>query len=111
MENKPRLTNEDLTKKFKSNFDLVRYAIELAENMIKSGRDARVRSETQNRAMLVLEEIMAGKDQFDAIGEISVREVSFDLNGNILAEGNKDQQGNERRYKTRQPGFDAADAE
>jgi hypothetical protein len=70
MENKTKtLTNEDLAKKFTSNFELVSYAIKLAENMIKTGRDARVKSEVQNRAMLVLEEISEGKDQFDQITE------------------------------------------
>lgn len=64
-----RLTNEILNKKFKSNFILVNYAIQLAENMIKTGREARVKSELQNRAMLILEEIDAGKDVFDLIPE------------------------------------------
>lgn len=64
---KIHLTNENVTKKFKSGFDLVNYAIRLAENMIKTGRDARVKSEIQNRAMLILEEIHEGKDQFDEI--------------------------------------------
>jgi hypothetical protein len=63
-----RLTNEQLAKKFnKSNFELVNYAIKLAENMIRTGRDARVKSDVQNRAMLVLEEIHEGKDHFDEI--------------------------------------------
>src|SRR3982751_1830814 len=64
------LTNEALAKKFKNNFELVNYAIKLAENMIKTGRDARVKSDTQNRAMLVLCEISEGKDQFDFIPEV-----------------------------------------
>ncbi len=64
---KVHLTNEEIIKKFKSSFDLVSYAISLAENMIKTGRDARVKSEIQNRAMLILEEIHEGKDQFDEI--------------------------------------------
>lgn len=68
---KVHLTNEDLTYKFKSSFDLVNYAIKLAENMIKTGRDARVKSEVQNRAMLILEEIQEGKDQFDEIKTIN----------------------------------------
>src|ERR1700733_14781763 len=65
--NKVLLTNEGLRSKFKNNFDLVNYSIQLAENMIKSGRDARVKSDIQNRAMLILEEIREGKDQFDEI--------------------------------------------
>ena len=60
-----RLTNEKVTRKFKSSFDLVNYAIRLAENMISTGRDARVKSDMQNRAMLILEEIREGKDYLD----------------------------------------------
>lgn len=61
-------TNEDLARKFGNNFKLVIYAINLAENMIQSGREPRVKSkDTQNRAMLILAEIREGKDQFDEI--------------------------------------------
>ncbi len=69
---KINLTNEEVRGKFKSSFDLVNYAIQLAENMIKTGREARVKSEVQNRAMLILEEIQEGKDQFDEIKETVV---------------------------------------
>lgn len=69
MEKKGQFTNESLARKFKSNFELVNYAIQLAENMIRSGRDARVKSDIQNRAMLVLQEINEGKDKFDEIIE------------------------------------------
>jgi DNA-directed RNA polymerase subunit omega len=72
---KNQFTNEELSKKFKNNFDLVNYAIALAENMIKSGRDTRVKSDTQNRAMLILDEISEGKDQFDEIHEMGSRPV------------------------------------
>jgi hypothetical protein len=64
---KIHLTNEEMKGKFKSSFELVNYAIKLAENMIKSGRDARVKSDIQNRAMLILEEIHEGKDVFDEL--------------------------------------------
>lgn len=64
---KGNITNEKLSKKFENNFDLVNYAISLAENMIKTGRDSRVKSDVQNRAMLILEEINQGKDHFDDI--------------------------------------------
>lgn len=74
MENNKQFTNEELSKKFKNNFDLVNYAISLAENMIQSGRDPRVRRlDVQNRAMLILEEIREGKDIFDEIPEEGVR--------------------------------------
>lgn len=68
---KTYLTKETIGKKFKSSFDLVNYAISLADNMIKSGRDARVKSDIQNRAMLVLEEIYEGKDKFDDIRSLN----------------------------------------
>lgn len=66
---KIHLTNEEIRKKFKNNFDLVNYAIQLAENMVKTGRDSRVKSDIQNRAMLIIEEIREGKDLFDEIKE------------------------------------------
>lgn len=66
---KEHLTTEDLHKKFKNQFDLVNYAIRLAENMLKTGRDPRVKVEAQNRAIHVLEEIASGTDVFDEIQE------------------------------------------
>ncbi len=69
MEKKSQLTNEDVTKKFKSSFELVNYAIKLAENMIRTGRNSRVKSDVQNRAMLILEEIQQGKDHFDDLDD------------------------------------------
>jgi DNA-directed RNA polymerase subunit omega len=71
------ITNEKLSKKFENNFDLVNYAISLAENMIKTGRETRVKSEVQNRAMLILEEINQGKDQFDDISEDFRRSLDY----------------------------------
>lgn len=95
---KVTFTNEDLSNKFKNNFDLVNYAISLAENMIDSGRDARVKSETQNRAMLILEEIHQGKDQFDEITE-TVDERQFE--GHVTpAENLSEEKLEKRRYKT-----------
>ena len=67
MEKKENLTNEKLRQKFKSQFELVTYAIRLAENMIRTGRDTRVKTDLQNRAMQILAEIATGKDQFDEI--------------------------------------------
>jgi len=78
---KTHLTNEEVTKKFKSSFDLVNYAIQLAENMIHTGRDARVKSDVQNRAMLILEEIEEGKDKFDEIDITRSSNSSADLEG------------------------------
>jgi DNA-directed RNA polymerase subunit omega len=64
---KDPLTNEKIVKKFESQFDLVNYAIRLAENMIYSGRDSRVKIDCQNRALQILGEIALGKDIFDEI--------------------------------------------
>lgn len=75
MDVKIPLTNEKVCKKFKSQFDLVNYAIRLAENMIKTGRDSRVKIDSQNRALQVLSEIVNDKDQFDEIPEVAVVEV------------------------------------
>lgn len=58
------LTNEEISKKFTNQFDLVNYAIGLATNMIQTGRDPRVKMNTENPALLILEEIAEGKDEF-----------------------------------------------
>lgn len=78
MERKQELTTEDLKKKFTSQFELVNYAIRLAENMIKSGRGPRMKTEIQNRSLQILEEISSGKDEFDDIAVDAVEtEGSF----------------------------------
>lgn len=64
---KNELTTEDLKKKFTSQFELVNYAIRLAENMIKSGRGPRMKTDIQNRSLQILEEIATGRDEFDDI--------------------------------------------
>lgn len=99
--NKATFTNEALSKKFKSNFELVNYAIQLAENMIKTGRDARVRSEVQNRAMLILEEISEGKDQFDEVKQAAARVAQAELNGELLKdEVISEERLEKRKYRT-----------
>lgn len=69
MDLKDYLTNEKVCKKFKSQFELVNYAIKLAANMISTGRETRVKIDSQNRAMQVLNEILQDKDRFDEIIE------------------------------------------
>lgn len=73
-----KYTNEALRKKFKSQFELVSYAISLAENMILTGREPRVRTDTQNRAMQVIAEITAGKDELVPIPEQKRYEEKMD---------------------------------
>lgn len=76
------LTNEKLGKKFKNQFELVAYAIRLAENMIRTGRGPRVKTDVQNLAMQILEEIYGGYDQFDEILP-NTEKVSETIKGNI----------------------------
>jgi hypothetical protein len=97
---KSHLTNEDMTKKFKSSFELVNYAIKLAENMIKTGRDARVKSEVQNRAMLILEEIYEGKDQFDEIQIDATASPEFNLEAAVSQGLVYEEKGEKRKYRT-----------
>ncbi|NGX43290.1 MAG: hypothetical protein K940chlam7_01585 [Chlamydiae bacterium] len=65
MELKEHYTNEELCSKFDNQFNLVNYAIGLVGEMIRTGREPRVKSETENPALLVLEEILAGKDKLE----------------------------------------------
>lgn len=94
---KIHLTNEQMTGKFRSNFELVNYAIKLAENMIKTGRDARVKSEIQNRAMLILEEIHEGKDQFDEIKTSASSSASEGHGDNVIQQSLVYEERAERR--------------
>lgn len=70
-----QITNEQIRKKFTSQFDLVNYAISLAENMIRSGREPRLKIDSQNRAMQVIAEIATGKDLFDELIPAATVEV------------------------------------
>ena len=88
-------TNELLSKKFVNNFDLVNHAILLAENMILSGRDSRVKLDVQNRAMHILAEIQEGKDHFEEIKDSSIR------NGQqIHSENNVEGRSEKRKYRS-----------
>lgn len=65
------ITSEFIKSKFTNQFDLVNHAIKMAENMISSGRPARVRTEVVglNTTNIILEEIVQGKDYLDDIGD------------------------------------------
>lgn len=58
------LTSERLRKRFTSQFDLVNYAIQIAENVVSTGRDVNVKTEVQNPAYNILEEIALHKEVF-----------------------------------------------
>lgn len=100
MEKKAKFTNESLSRKFSSNFELVNYAIRLAENMIRTGRDARVKSEVQNRAMLILEEIHEGKDHFDEIKDAAARASSEASGHDLSQEVIYEERPEKRKYRT-----------
>lgn len=67
MDKHETLTNEFVRKKFKSQFELVNYAIKLTEQLIKSGRTPRGFSDNLNPAVIIIEEIEDGKDHLDPI--------------------------------------------
>lgn len=56
------LTTEFVRQKFKSQFELVNYAIKLAGQMIETGRSPKVRTDNQNPAVITVYEIEDGKD-------------------------------------------------
>lgn len=64
---KENLTNEKLRNKFANQFELVSYAIRLADNMIKTGRTPRVQIGSQNACLNVLAEIAQGKDVLEEL--------------------------------------------
>lgn len=70
METKEHLTNEYLRKKFKSQFELVKYAIKRASYIIRSGRESHSHSD-ENPALTVLEDI----ENEDVPKEISFEEL------------------------------------
>jgi len=54
-------TNEKLSKRFKSNFELVNYAIHLAEDKIKAGRDT-AGIQQDNLVVSIISDLAAGRD-------------------------------------------------
>lgn len=67
VEFKDTLTSEQLLKRFKNQFELVRYAIQLAENTVRSGRETEVYTDSQNVAYQILAEIATNREQFAEI--------------------------------------------
>jgi hypothetical protein len=63
------LTNEKIKRRYASQFDLVNHAIQLAEEIIATGRAPRCKSDAQNNlALLILEEIASGPGPFEDKG-------------------------------------------
>jgi hypothetical protein len=61
-EYKDCLTNEQLLKRFKNQFELVRYAIEIATGEIRSGNDSFGPNHSDNVAYQALSDIAAGTE-------------------------------------------------
>ncbi|MBS4170869.1 MULTISPECIES: hypothetical protein [unclassified Neochlamydia] len=97
------ITNEALKKKFKNQFEMVGYAISLAENMILTGRDPRVKSDTQNRALQILEEIVAGKDHLEPVVLENKRQEEKDATRHYFGEndGGSSSKGSSERKRAR----------
>lgn len=66
---KESLTNEQLRLKCKSQFELVNYAIRLAEHFIKSGREPSPSSGTKNLSLQILAEIADVKNNLEKLPE------------------------------------------
>jgi DNA-directed RNA polymerase len=104
------LTNQQLLKRFKNQFELVRYAMQLAENAIKSGREMDVDSDSQNVAFQVLAEIYNNKERFEEIPAARIEEekAAFDKKNannrqfdNSFSKGGKDGKKEKRAKSNR----------
>ena len=90
MEKKETLTNEVIRKKFVSQFELVNYAIRLAENMIRTGRDSDSRlTGGDNVALHVISDITEGRDKLvdltvNAADSDSHETKGHTTNGNVV---------------------------
>lgn len=70
------LTNQKLYERFENTFDLVAYAIRVAEGKVRSGREANVHTDVKNIAHQILEEILNEKELILSEEEIaSIRET------------------------------------
>jgi hypothetical protein len=66
---KKQLTNEKLAKRFGSLFDLVNYAIEIAQGRVHSGRTDEVRHGVRNPAYQILADISSNRERIEDILE------------------------------------------
>lgn len=71
VEFRDQLTNEKLLKRFNNQFELVRYAIQLAENTIRSGREPEIWTDSQNVSFQILAEIAANREEFTELPEVA----------------------------------------
>lgn len=90
------LTNEQLLKRFKNQFDLVLYAIDIATREIQAGREAVGFVESDNVAYQTLSDIAEG---VEILREIPVAETVFDVKKNDRDE--KREEKKEKKPKAR----------
>ncbi|MCB1136996.1 MAG: hypothetical protein KDK78_12070 [Chlamydiia bacterium] len=77
MELKDQLTNQEIKEKFKSDFELVNYAIRLAESLIKAGKEPDFGTDVRNYAYGILQMILDGRDEFiDLTKHVETPEVA-----------------------------------
>lgn len=68
------VTRENLLARFPNPFRMVNYAIELAKDMVATGRAPRVKVPVQNVAYVILEEIATGQDKLEDLTVTSTEE-------------------------------------
>lgn len=61
-------------EKFKSQFELVDHAIKVVNNLVRSGRAPRIKTDIQNPAVVALEEINQGRDVYEDVPVMAVHE-------------------------------------
>ena len=91
LEYKDFLTNELLSKRFANQFDLVRHAIQLAEQTIKRGGSLPTAGESENLAFQILAAIAEDKDILqDVVPTISLAEEAEELLQKKMSKGTKE---------------------
>lgn len=101
------VTNELLTKRFPSQFELVRYAIQIAQAAVHSGNHPRDLSGCQNLAYQILSEIAENRDSQDSCyrkkdltNEVVIKQDFIEFDDNFGASGSKEPK-KEKRSKSK----------
>jgi|EndMetStandDraft_5_1072996.scaffolds.fasta_scaffold107359_2 hypothetical protein len=97
---KERLTNEKLRQKSKSQFDLVNYAIRMAEYFIKSGKEPQFHSGLKNPALQVLAEIASNKGQLEEIPELIIEVDEEEISPKHSVNGREQKENHSSYSKT-----------
>ncbi len=73
------LTNEGISTKYRSQFDMVNEAIKLVVSMVHSGRGARIKINSKNPAVVIPAEIRAGKAYLEDLPAPDAREIKLHI--------------------------------